>query len=106
LAVARALLNQPRLILLDEPTAGLSPMASDELFTVVRDLAKDGAAVLMVEQNAKAALRISDRGYVLAEGKNRIGGPAKELLEDPEIGKIFLGVRREKTNNRQKMGES
>ena len=60
----------------------------------------------MVEQNAKAALRISDRGYVLAEGKNRIGGPAKELLEDPEIGKIFLGVRREKTNDRQKMGES
>ena len=106
LAVARALLNQPRLILLDEPTAGLSPMASHELFTVVRDLAKDGAAVLMVEQNAKAALRISDRGYVLAEGKNRISGPAKELLEDSEIGKIFLGVQREKTNGRQKMGES
>ena len=106
LAVARALLNRPRLILLDEPTAGLSPMASHELFTVVRDLAKDGAAILMVEQNAKAALRISDRGYVLAEGKNRIGGPAKELLEDSEIGKIFLGVQREKTNGRQKMGES
>lgn len=106
LAVARALLNQPRLILLDEPTAGLSPMASHELFTVVRDLAKDGAAVLMVEQNAKAALRISDRGYVLAEGKNRISGPAKELLEDSEIGKIFLGVQREKTNGRQKMGET
>lgn len=106
LAVARALLNRPRLILLDEPTAGLSPMASHELFTVVRDLAKDGAAILMVEQNAKAALRISDRGYVLAEGKNRISGPAKELLEDSEIGKIFLGVQREKTNGRQKMGES
>lgn len=106
LAVARALLNQPRLILLDEPTAGLSPMASHELFTVVRDLAKDGAAVLMVEQNAKAALRISDRGYVLAEGKNRISGPAKELLEDSEIGKIFLGGQREKTNGRQKMGET
>lgn len=93
LAIARALLTQPRLIMLDEPTAGLSPMAAAELFTLIRDLVKDGAGVLMVEQNAKAALRMSDRGYVLAEGENRIDGRAADLLANPEIGEIFLGVR-------------
>jgi ABC-type branched-subunit amino acid transport system ATPase component len=93
LAIARALLTEPQLILLDEPTAGLSPKAAQELFALVRDLVKNGAAVLMVEQNAKAALRMSDRGYVLAEGQNRIDGPAAELLANPEIGEIFLGVR-------------
>ena len=96
LAVARALLTEPRLILLDEPTAGLSPMAANELFSLVRDLAANGAAVLMVEQNAKAALRVSDRGYVLADGQNRIDGPAQALLQDEEIGEIFLGMRRDK----------
>ena len=101
LAVARALLTEPRLILLDEPTAGLSPMAAGELFSLVRELVKDGVAVLMVEQNAKAALRVSDRGYVLAEGQNRIDGPAKALLEDEEIGEIFLGLRRETTTGGQ-----
>ena len=95
LAVARALLMRPRLVLLDEPSAGLSPLAAGELFGVVRDLAEKGTAVLMVEQNAKAALRISDRGYVLAEGQNRIEGPGKELLSDEKIGEIFLGVQRE-----------
>jgi ABC-type branched-subunit amino acid transport system ATPase component len=93
LAIARALLTEPQLILLDEPTAGLSPKAAQELFALVRDLVKNGAAVLMIEQNAKAALRMSDRGYVLAEGQNRIDGPAAELLANPEIGEIFLGVR-------------
>ncbi|MDE0212236.1 MAG: hypothetical protein OXJ64_20445, partial [Boseongicola sp.] len=62
---------------------------------VVLDLAEDGAAVLMVEQNAKAALRVSDRGYVLAEGRNRIEGPAADLLADEGIGEIFLGFRRD-----------
>ena len=95
LAVARALLTHPKLMLLDEPTAGLSPRAAGELFDVVRGLAEGGAAVLMVEQNAKAALRMSDRGYVLAEGQNRLDGVAAELLADEEIGEIFLGVRRE-----------
>ena len=94
LAVARALLTEPRLIMLDEPSAGLSPMAAAELFALIRELAQAGAAVLMVEQNARAALKVSDRGYVLAEGQNRIDGPARELLDDPEIGEIFLGLRR------------
>lgn len=94
LAVARALLTRPRLMLLDEPTAGLSPMAAGAFFDLVRGLAEGGAAVLMVEQNAKAALRVSDRGYVLAEGQNRLEGFAAELLANEEIGEIFLGLRR------------
>jgi ABC-type branched-subunit amino acid transport system ATPase component len=93
LAIARALLTEPKLILLDEPTAGLSPKAAQELFVLIRGLAESGTAVLMVEQNAKAALRMSDRAYVLAEGENRIDGPAAELLADPQIGEIFLGLR-------------
>ena len=103
LAVARALLTQPRLILLDEPTAGLSPMAANELFALIRDLVTNGATVLMVEQNAKAALRISDRGYVMAEGQNRIDGAAHALLEDEKIGEIFLGKRgNSEESNQQK----
>ncbi|OED44192.1 ABC transporter ATP-binding protein [Chromatiales bacterium (ex Bugula neritina AB1)] len=93
LAVARALLTTPKLILLDEPTAGLSPMAATELFTVVKQLVAEGASVLMVEQNARAALRISDRGYVLAEGQNRAEGAAEALLQDNDIREIFLGMR-------------
>ena len=93
LALARALLTKPSLMLLDEPTAGLSPMAAKEFFEVVQGLVRGGASVLMVEQNAKAALRISGRGYVLAEGQNRLDGPSSELLSSKEVGMIFLGVR-------------
>ena len=93
LAVARALLTTPKLLLLDEPTAGLSPRAAMQMFDVIADLVRDGVAVLMVEQNARAALRVSDRGYVLAEGLNRVDGPADRLLNDPEISEIFLGGR-------------
>ncbi len=99
LAVARALLTAPKLMLLDEPTAGLSPMAATELFNVVRNLVADGASVLMVEQNARAALRISDRGYVFAEGQNRAQGTAAGLLEDNDIKQIFLGVRKKPDDN-------
>ena len=93
LAIGRALLTGPKLLLLDEPTAGLSPKAAAEMFDTIRSIATDGSGVLMVEQNAKAALRMSDRGYVLAEGENRIDGPSAALLDSEEIGAIFLGAR-------------
>jgi len=93
LAIARALITDPGLVLLDEPTAGLAPKVVGEVFEMVRDLAARGVAVLMVEQNARAALKISDRGYVLAEGRNRIEGRAADLADDPDIGAVFLGQR-------------
>jgi len=95
LAIARTLLTNPKLLILDEPTAGLSPMAATEMFAMVRAIAEGGSGVLMVEQNAKAALRMSDRAYVLAEGENRIAGSAQDLLNNDEIGAIFLGARPE-----------
>lgn len=93
LAIARALMTEPALLLLDEPTAGLSPKLVDEVFQRVRGLAEQGVAVLMVEQNARGALRHSDRGYVLAEGRNHSQGPALALLDDPDVAAAFLGAR-------------
>ena len=93
LALARALLPEPALLLLDEPTAGLAPRVSAEVLGMVRGLAGRGVAVLMVEQNARAALGVSDRGYVLAEGRNRLAGPAADLAADPDLGGVFLGRR-------------
>src|SRR5262249_57832529 len=78
----------------DEPSAGLAPLVVQEVFDRLRRLADSGIAVLMVEQNAKAALRASDRGYVLAEGKNRFAGSARDLLDDPGVAEAFLGGRR------------
>jgi len=93
LAIARALMTRPSVIMLDEPTAGLAPKVVSEVFDDLRRLASSDVAVLMVEQNAKAALRISDRGYVLADGENRFFGPAADLLADPAVGEAFLGAR-------------
>ena len=94
LAIARALMTEPRLLMLDEPTAGLAPMVAAEVFGQLRRLAASGVAVLVVEQNARAALRASDRGYVLAEGRNYIDGRSEGLLADPRVSEAFLGKRR------------
>jgi branched-chain amino acid transport system ATP-binding protein len=91
LAIARALVIEPAVLLLDEATAGLAPRAAAEVFGRVRDLAGRGVAVLMVEQNARAALEASDRGYVLSDGVTRLHGPARDLLGDPAIAHIYLG---------------
>ena len=94
LAIARALMTDPAVIVLDEPTAGLAPKVVGEVFAELRRLATSGVAVLMVEQNARAALAISDRGCVLAEGRNRAGGRAADLLADSVLAEAFLGGRR------------
>ncbi len=93
-AVARALMAEPRLLMLDEPSAGLSPKLVGVVFSKIRDVRDTGLTILMVEQNAKAALAISDRGYVLAEGREQVSGDARDLLANPEVGQLYLGVRR------------
>jgi branched-chain amino acid transport system ATP-binding protein len=94
LAIARGLMTAPKIIMLDEPTAGLSPRVVQEVLADLRRLAKSGVAVLMVEQNARAALAASDRAYVLAQGRNYLDGRAADLLDDPEVSAAFLGGRR------------
>ena len=94
LAISRALLPNPRVIMLDEPTAGLAPRVAGEMLDLIQALANDSIAILMVEQNAKAALQRSDRGYVLAEGQNHVAGAASALLDDPKVREAFLGGRR------------
>ena len=91
LAMAMGLMSNPRLLLLDEPTAGLSPKAADELFEAVIALNRDGLPVLMVEQHAIEALLISSRGYVLVAGRNGAEGTGPELARDPETRRLFLG---------------
>ena len=90
-AVGRALMTRPSVLLLDEPTAGVSPIVMDELFDRILDIAETGIAILMVEQNARQALEIADRGYVLVEGRNKYTDTGAALLADPEVRKTFLG---------------
>lgn len=94
LAIAMALIANPQLVLMDEPTAGLSPKVAQEVLQLIRTIASNSVSVLLVEQNAKAALRISDRAYVLAEGTNQHEGRGADLLDDPVIGEIYLGAWR------------
>ena len=90
-AVGRALMTQPSVLMLDEPTAGVSPIVMDELFDRIIEIAKTGIAILMVEQNARQALEIADRGFVLVQGRNRYTDTGEALLADPEVRKSFLG---------------
>jgi len=90
-ALGRALMIKPSVLMLDEPTAGVSPIVMDELFDHIIKVKRTNVAVLMVEQNAKQALNISDRGYVLVTGENRYSGTGKELLNDPRVRSSFLG---------------
>jgi branched-chain amino acid transport system ATP-binding protein len=90
-AVGRALMTQPKVLMLDEPTAGVSPIVMDELFDKIIDVASTGIAILMVEQNARQALNIADRGYVLVQGRNRYTDTGEALLADPDVRRTFLG---------------
>jgi ABC-type branched-subunit amino acid transport system ATPase component len=92
LALARALMLDPDVLLLDEPSASLSPKMVGVIFERIRAINEAGTAILLVEQNAREALSICDRGYVLAMGVNRLEGPAKDLLENPEVGRLYLGA--------------
>ena len=90
-AVGRALMTQPQVLMLDEPTAGVSPIVMDELFDRIIDVAHTGIAILMVEQNAKQALNIADKGYVLVQGSNAYTDTGEALLANPEVRRTFLG---------------
>jgi len=91
-ALGRALMINPSVLMLDEPTAGVSPIVMDELFQHIIKVKETNVAIIMVEQNAKQALSISDRGYVLVTGQNKFEGLGKELLQDPEVRRSFLGA--------------
>ena len=90
-AVGRALMTQPQLLMLDEPTAGVSPIVMDELFDRIIEVARSGISILMVEQNARQALNIADKGFVLVQGTNRFTDTGAALLADPEVRRSFLG---------------
>jgi branched-chain amino acid transport system ATP-binding protein len=90
-AVGRALMTEPAVLMLDEPTAGVSPIVMDELFDRIIEIARTGIAVLMVEQNAKQALDIADKGYVLVQGENRYTDTGQALLNNPDVRRSFLG---------------
>ncbi|MHB8533876.1 MAG: ABC transporter ATP-binding protein [Sulfuricaulis sp.] len=91
LAIGRALMSRPRLLLLDEPSMGLAPMLVQKIFETIRRIAEEGVTLLLVEQNAKLALEVSHRGYVMESGKIILAGPARELLGNPKVQQAYLG---------------
>ena len=91
LAMGRALMPDPQVLLLDEPSAGLAPAFVEAIFAKIEEINQAGVTLVMVEQNARRALAMSDRGYVLDVGQNRFQGPGRELLEDPKVAELYLG---------------
>jgi branched-chain amino acid transport system ATP-binding protein len=91
LAIGRALMSRPRLLMMDEPSLGLAPLLVREVFRIIRDIHSDGMTILLIEQNATAALRIADYGYVLETGKITLQGPGRELAENEQVKKAYLG---------------
>ena len=91
LAMGRALMSHPKIILMDEPSMGLSPIFVEEVFKIIRDISAEGVTVLLVEQNAKKALNIADRAYVLETGNIILQGDAKKLMNDESVKKAYLG---------------
>ncbi|MBJ9879120.1 ABC transporter ATP-binding protein [Burkholderia cenocepacia] len=91
LAMSRAILSKPKLLLLDEPSMGLSPIMVEKIFEVVREISKEGVTVLLVEQNARLALQAADRGYVMDSGTVTMEGDAKQMLDDPKVRAAYLG---------------
>jgi branched-chain amino acid transport system ATP-binding protein len=89
--MGRALMMEPSVLLLDEPSAGLSPAMQDEVFDRIREINRSGVSILIVEQNAHRALAICDRGYVLDQGRDAYTGTGRELLEDPKVIELYLG---------------
>jgi neutral amino acid transport system ATP-binding protein len=91
LAMGRAMMLEPQLLILDEPSAALSPMLVDEIFAKIREINKTGTSIILVEQNARKALSMADRGYVLDSGRDRYEGRGPDLLNDPNVGALYLG---------------
>lgn len=92
LAIARALMSRPRLLLLDEPSLGLAPLVVKQIFQILRELTAQGMTLFLVEQNARHALNLSDRAYVMVNGQIRLSGSGQALLNDPEVRKAYLGI--------------
>ncbi len=93
LALARALMARPRVLMLDEPSLGLAPLIVREILQIVAELRKTGVSILMVEQNARAALQVADYGYVLENGEIALEGPSAELAENPRVVETYLGLK-------------
>jgi branched-chain amino acid transport system ATP-binding protein len=92
LAIGRALMADPKLLLLDEPSMGLAPLFIEEIFAIIRQLKAEGRTILLVEQNAQAALEVSDHAYVLESGAIKLQGPAHEIANNPEVIAAYLGA--------------
>ena len=90
-AMGRALMLDPELLMLDEPSAALAPKLAEMIFEKIKEINSAGVSLLIVEQNAKESLKLADRGYVLADGQNKLEGPGEALLTDPEVGRLYLG---------------